>query len=362
MNKPLPGCLIIVPSLTPNGPIKGAIALANGLSELGVRVSFVALKTGQGANSLLLPDVALHELNYSSLFSLIQMRSNILKILSQIRSVSSGAVVVISMCFSADLINALLPTGIKKIVSVRGDLTENYTMDHGILGRLLASVHYWLLGFFDLIVAMNSEMKRTLGNYKCRRIIMIPNFINEIDFKNLEVPKLAYPGKKVVFVGSLTSRKKPLLLLETVISLNEQGFDLRLFFVGEGPLKEKLVRRVAQSGSNRIHIIGFHESPSEIVRNCDLLVLPSLSEGTPRAVMEALYVGTPCVMRSLSTNDNLVINGVNGYLFDHDGDLEMAIVQALSVTKDSVGTDSLLGESFSQSKCSESYLEAIKVL
>ena len=71
--------------------------------------------------------------------------------------------------------------------------------------------------------------------------------------------------------------------------------------------------------------------------------------------------GFPCVMRSLSTNDNLVINGVNGYLFDHDGDLEMAIVQALPVTKDSVGTDSLLGESFSQSKCSESYLEAIEV-
>lgn len=355
-------CLIIVPSLTPNGPVKGAIALANGLSELGIRVSFVALKTGQGANSLLLPDIALHELAYNSLFSLLQMRANVLKIFSQLRSVSSETVVVISMCFSADLINVLLPSGIKKIVSVRGDLRENYTMDHGIFGRLLASVHYWLLGFPDLTVAMNSEMERILSNYKCRRIVMIPNFINEIDFKSVEVSELVDSGKKIVFVGSLTSRKKPFLLLETVISLNEQGFDLNLFFVGDGPLKEELVRRVSQSGTDRIHIMGFHESPSEIVRNCDVMVLPSLSEGTPRAVMEALYLGTPCVMRSLSTNDNLVIDGVNGYLFDNDVDLEMAIVQALSLTKGSMGTDSLLEESFSQSKCCKKYLQAIKLL
>ena len=38
MNQLLPKCVIIVPSLTPDGPIKGAIALANGLSELGLRL------------------------------------------------------------------------------------------------------------------------------------------------------------------------------------------------------------------------------------------------------------------------------------------------------------------------------------
>ena len=64
--------------------------------------------------------------------------------------------------------------------------------------------------------------------------------------------------------------------------------------------------------------------------------------------MEALYLGTPCVMRNLRTNDNLVIEGVNGYLFDNDEDLEMAIVQALSLTKGSMRTESLLDESFSK--------------
>ena len=127
---------------------------------------------------------------------------------------------------------------------------------------------------------MNSEMEKLLNNYRCRRVVMIPNFINEIDFKNVEVFNKAYSGKKIVFVGSLTIRKKPLLLLETIISLKKKGFDLNLFFVGDGPMKEELVKRVAQSGTDQVHIMGFKESPSEIVRNCDVMVLPSLSEGT----------------------------------------------------------------------------------
>ena len=362
MNQFLPKCVIIVPSLTPDGPIKGAIALANGLSELGVKVSFIVLKSGPGANSFLLPDVTLHELNYSSLFSLLHMRVDILKILSRLQSVSSENLVVISMCFSADLINVLLPSDLKKIVSVRGDLKQNYIMDHGFFGRLLASLHYWLLGFFDLAVAMNLEMEWLLSNYRCRHVVMIPNFINEIDFKSVKLSDRVYSGKNIVFVGPLSIRKKPFLLLETVISLNEKGFDLNLFFVGDGPMKEELVRRVSQSRADQVHIMGFQESPSEIVRNCDVMVLPSLSEGTPRAVMEALYLGTPCVMRNLSTNDNLIIDGVNGYLFDNDKDLEMAIVHALSLTKVSIGTESLLDESFSQKICANKYLEAIKTL
>ena len=67
-------------------------------------------------------------------------------------------------------------------------------------------------------------------------------------------------------------------------------------------------------------------------------------------------------MRSLSTNDNLVIEGVNGYLFDNDEDLEMAIVQALSLSKGSMGTTSLLDEAFSQNICSNKYLKAIQAL
>jgi len=362
VNKAVPRCLIIVPSLTPNGPIKGAIALANGLSELGVRVSFVALKTGPGANSLLVPDVALHELNYSSLFSLLKMRANILEILSQLRSVSSGAVIVISMCFSADLINVLLPRTTKKIVSVRSDLKDNYTMEYGPMGQILACIHHWMFRFIDVVVSMNSEMARVLSNYKCRRIITIPNFINEVDFETVETPVVEYPGQKIIFVGSLTNRKKPFLLLETVISLNEQGADLTLLFVGDGPLKDQMIRRVSESGSNRIHILGFQESPSKFVRNCDIMVLPSLSEGTPRAVMEALYLGVPCVMRSLVTNDNLVVDGVNGYLFDNDEDLEVVIVKALRLARRPLGTHGLLDESFSQKTCSKSYLNVIEKL
>ena len=59
-------------------------------------------------------------------------------------------------------------------------------MDHGFFGRLLASLHYWLLGFSDLAVAMNSEMEQHLNNYRCRRVVMIPTLSMKLISKMLK--------------------------------------------------------------------------------------------------------------------------------------------------------------------------------
>ena len=94
----------------------------------------------------------------------------------------------------------------------------------------------------------------------------------------------------------------------------------------------------------------------------DILVLPSLSEGIPRAVMEALFIGIPCVVRNLQTNDNLVIEGVNGILFEKDHEIEGAILEAIELKRKVVDGRRLLGKSFSQKYCCERVLEEVRSL
>ena len=66
---------------------------------------------------------------------------------------------------------------------------------------------------------------------------------------------------------------------------------------------------------------GHFYNPLEIVSRANHFVLPSLSEGTSRVAMEALYLGLPCVMRNMVNNFELIQTAQQGYLFDEDEEL-----------------------------------------
>lgn len=346
-------CIIIVPSLSSMGPVKGAIAIANGLNNLGIKVNFVALKKSSGANSFLNQGIKLYEFKYQSNLSFFSMQRKVRKLVDHIRLGNKNSVYIISICFIADLTNFFIRKNTKRISSIRGDLNMNYSMDYKIFGNMFANFHYFIVSFFDLVFAMNKEMKEVLIKKKCKNIQMIPNFINEIDFKYIKKSKDLATEKNIVFVGSLSKRKMPGLLIETVVKMIEKGNKIKLILVGDGPLKSKLLEVIDNKNlTSKIEIIGFHNNPIDYVKNADLLVLPSLSEGTPRAVMEALYVGIPCVMRNLSTNDNLVLNGENGYLFNENNDLEEKILKCIKLSEKLKDVENLLPDTFSQEICS----------
>jgi glycosyltransferase involved in cell wall biosynthesis len=120
--------------------------------------------------------------------------------------------------------------------------------------------------------------------------------------------------KILLFVGKLQARKEPLLLIETFLAINDPRW--RLVFVGagelEGPLKE------AAKGKDRIHFLPFqNQSRMPVVyRLCDIFCLPSSVETWGLAVNEAMACGRPILVSSLcGCAADLVVNGINGYIF-----------------------------------------------
>jgi glycosyltransferase involved in cell wall biosynthesis len=355
-------CIILIPSLNPSGPIKGAVGLANGLSDLGVSVTLVALRSGPGANSKIDAKVNVFDLGFSSNLSILSMIKSVKRISSQLQTEEKPKLAVISMCFSADVVNFFSHGAILRISSVRGDLAVNYSMDNKYTGKLVSNLHYFMLKYFDLTFAMNEEMMNLLVNKKIRKVSLVPNFLNERDFIPYRKLSDAKVNHNVIFVGGLSERKKPHLVIEAVAGLNKKGYSISLKVLGMGPLFKDLSTLVTRLDDERIQLIGFCNEPMVYLEQADVFVLPSLSEGTPRAVMEALYVGVPCVLRNLGTNDNLVVDGVNGVLFEKDDELEKAIVQAIELQVGLNGDASLLGASFSQIQCSKNILAEIESL
>jgi glycosyltransferase involved in cell wall biosynthesis len=130
-------------------------------------------------------------------------------------------------------------------------------------------------------------------------------------------PAPEHTGRDLLFVGRLEERKGVNFLLEAVALLNARGSNVRLKIVGSGPQKEALQRQTeALSLEAVVTFAGTKDEAgvAEALRHADLLVAPSLSEGLPVVIMEALASGVPVVASAVDGIPELVRDGETGCL------------------------------------------------
>jgi glycosyltransferase involved in cell wall biosynthesis len=102
----------------------------------------------------------------------------------------------------------------------------------------------------------------------------------------------------ILFVGNLLPVKGPELLIEACGKLAHEGIEFGCCLVGQGPLRTKLERLIRDQGLGaRVTLCGpvHHEQLPDWFRAASVLALPSLSEGVPNVLLEALACGTPFV-------------------------------------------------------------------
>lgn len=110
------------------------------------------------------------------------------------------------------------------------------------------------------------------------------------------------PGAQVhlVTVGSLDQLyKAPDVLISAVAANVRRGADIRLTLIGDGRYRPALERLAASSGlAGRVHFLGWLHAGAPVraaLDRADLFVLPSRTEGLPRALIEAMARGLPCI-------------------------------------------------------------------
>jgi glycogen(starch) synthase len=135
-------------------------------------------------------------------------------------------------------------------------------------------------------------------------IHVVPNGIDQTRFSPDGPERDRVAGDPaVLFVGRLVEGKRPGDALAAIERVRESHPGVQLSFVGTGPLRDDLERRVAERGlDGAVELLGEvpHEAMPTVYRAADLFVLPSRAEGLPRTVLEALATGTPVVTSDLS--------------------------------------------------------------
>lgn len=348
---------ILVPSFTPAGPVKGAVALGNALANVR-SVTLVCLKGGNGFNAPINEKIELVDLSkQGSLLKRIAKYRELLR-----KAGSRSEIASISFTFSADMTNYFCRKNAVTCASVRGNLIKNYKMEYGVLGILLAVFHLALLRYFKVVVVMTGAMSSQVFNFTWRVPITIPNFIDESPLDKYRKNTIHTWAIRFVFVGSLTSRKQPLLLVKALKELLTEGNEVYLDIIGDGPLYSSLKQLIKELKlEDKVILHGHMANPYSVVASAHIFVLPSLSEGVSRASLEALYIGLPCIMRNIDGNNELIENGKNGFLFDRDDQLSDVMRKAIELAKE-LGSSrkSLLPEIFRQEKAAPQYLMAVE--
>jgi sugar transferase (PEP-CTERM/EpsH1 system associated) len=133
-------------------------------------------------------------------------------------------------------------------------------------------------------------------------------------------------GHKIVgFVGRLDPVKNIKLLIDAFAELKASHADLRCLIVGDGPERDELQTKVARHGLTAEFVFAGYRSDADRLVHCmDMFVLPSLSEGTSMALLEAMSAGVPAVVTNVGGNIELIEDGVSGYVVESDSVAEMA--------------------------------------
>jgi sugar transferase (PEP-CTERM/EpsH1 system associated) len=120
-------------------------------------------------------------------------------------------------------------------------------------------------------------------------------------------------------IGRFQSVKDPMNLAEGFIRLLENRPELtaraRLVMIGDGPLREPVMRRLAEAGYGElVWAPGSRNDVEAILPAFDLFVLPSLAEGISNTLLEAMACGLPVLATAVGGNPELVTDGESGTL------------------------------------------------
>jgi glycosyltransferase involved in cell wall biosynthesis len=129
----------------------------------------------------------------------------------------------------------------------------------------------------------------------------------------------------MALVGTMKPQKGHHFLIDAVRLVAPRFADLHILFVGDGEMRAELAAQAAASGAGkRIHFLGNRGDVPELLAVCDAFVLPSLWEGLPMALIEAMASGLPVIASEVSGTRQVMVPNETGLLVP-PGD-----VQALS--------------------------------
>lgn len=228
----------------------------------------------------------------------------------------------------ADIVSAMLNVkGAKKIATVHNYPVADYRMLYGPLkGSLMAYLQLHAFKKIDRLVAVSKSVHDNLTmhhGFQCNNVEIINNGVEVIlpskDKKLIRSTLDILCENETVwaYAASFVVRKNHVLLLEAWRQMPENN---HLLLLGEGPLLDELKSKFIKF--KNVHFLGQVPDIINYLNCSDYYLSPSLAEGFPVAVLEALSLGKPALLSNIEPHQELLdsdlSNGGFGAIFENN--------------------------------------------
>ena len=184
-------------------------------------------------------------------------------------------------------------------------------------------IEKFLSRYTDILITINKEdYKRARTKFHAKRVEYVPGVGVDIEkFKDVKVDiakkreELGISESDIVLlsVGELSKRKNHKIVIQALGKIKKAN--IKYLICGKGNLDKELHKLSEELGiKEKICFLGFRTDIVSICKCSDIFVFPSLQEGLPVALMEAMACGLPCIVSNIRGNNDLIINGNNGIL------------------------------------------------
>ena len=215
---------------------------------------------------------------------------------------------------------------VKIIVETHGDFIETLSLEKNlVLPRLYKKLFYimakYSIGKSNIIRAVSSSTEQqVLDIDSSKSVVRFPAWIDFKDFQNIEPKPLSKDKFNILFIGSVTDRKKPHMIIEAIQRINDKSYHLSI--VGPAPNEKyfkELKDLIDKLGlQNQVSLIGpvDRENVKDYYSTSNLMILPSISEGLARVIFESQVAMCPVLVTDAPGMSDIVIDGQTGYVFE----------------------------------------------
>lgn len=209
----------------------------------------------------------------------------------------------------------------KKVVIRNTSMVSNY-------GKLTTVIMRLIYPYADRIIAQQEEMRHQMAEVCRLDINKIIALKNVLDFSNIDKLKdapspFANNGNvNYVFVARIHPCKCHDIAIRALSIVRQDIPNAHLYCVGtcltDDNYYHSLLQLVEELNlKDCVHFVGYDNNPYRWVKNCSCFVSSSHHEGLPNALIEASYLGVPCVaVKCLDIIKDIIKDGYNGYAIE----------------------------------------------
>ncbi|MFC5281955.1 glycosyltransferase family 4 protein [Pedobacter alpinus] len=201
--------------------------------------------------------------------------------------------------------------GVKMIIHIHGGA---YIANHNIPSWAKFLIKICFNGKNPKIVLGQTEKEFIVDTFKCKNVEVLPNSLNLDDAVDFNRNENVDNELKFLFLGRISKEKGIEYIYQAFKTLKEQQFPIKFYMAGKGEEEQEYVKKFRDLLNSDFIFEGviFGEKKTQLLKDCNIFLLPSFFEGLPISLLEAMSFGQVAITTNVGSIKYVVENKING--------------------------------------------------